>query len=165
MRDHITPCFTAVIPFVLLGCSNFPASIGKLTDTDGSAGAKSCQRSHICDIVNLDEGRYTAEIFHHAESNEIAIYTFTADCSRVASIRANELVLTFSNRKSIEKVSFLASPQDKDPAGTSSKFVLCSSSSWCDELVSHPADLQIMSIPMSDSNTGNIATGGQPNRN
>jgi hypothetical protein len=115
--------------------------------------------------VNLDEGRYTAEIFHDADSNEIAIYTFTTDCDRVASIAARELVVTFSNRLATKRITFRASPQDKDPAGTSSKFILCSSSSCCDELVSRPQGLEIVSIPITDADAGSVATHSEPNLN
>lgn len=154
MRNHISELLAAAFPCFLAGCGYLPTATTASGTIAKTVKHQQCQRSHICDIVTLDKGRYSAEIFHDHESDEMAVYTFTPSCDEVAPIPASEIVITLANWPLKSAVAFHAAPQEKDPPGKSSKFVLCSSPSLCDALMARSANLQLASVPAADAETG-----------
>lgn len=98
---------------------------------------------HHGGLIELGEEEYHAEIIDNHDTGAVTIYMLDSAAKNAVPINATELVINLKHDGQAEQFTLTASPEEDDPAGKSSRFVI-TDADLADDLDHEGADAKLV---------------------
>jgi hypothetical protein len=115
-----------VLAIFLAGCGDRSASSGPELSSPSATVAEHAHPSegpHQGDLVELGNEEYHAELLHDASAGTVTIYILNAQANKQVPIQADQITINAKHGGRPAQFKLMASPDDSDPAGKSSRFI------------------------------------------
>lgn len=124
----------AACSFSLSGCGPKTAPNAATESAEVDPHDHPHEGPHHGTLVELGDEEYHAEVVH--DENSVTVYVLDASAKQAFAIDAKELIISVLHDGTPEQVKLLASPEETDVAGKSSRFTVTDA-----DLVSHLDDV------------------------
>ena len=110
----------------LIGCGSKPTPAPAPVEPAPKAHAEHehahpCHGPHKGQLIELGNEDYHAELLH--DDKQVTIYILDSTASKVIAIDAGEVTINLKYEGQPEQYQLVASPDDSDPKGKSSRFI------------------------------------------
>jgi len=106
-----------------VGCNSGSTTSDPQSPTAHTSHAHPSKGPHDGELIELGHDEYHAELLHDHDAAEVTIYILNDKAATQVPIDAAQITINVTHDGNAEQFALLASPDDNEPTGKSSRFV------------------------------------------